>query len=174
MTAPRRLEHSDRGALQAFLDRVPEGDRTFFKEELGPETVGAWLADDRGRRAVVADAGGEVRAYVSVNPGTGWSSHVGELRLVVDPVARRQGLGRLMARWALIEAVGMGLAKVMVELVADQEPAIAMFRGLGFEGEALLVDHVRDRHGELHDLIVLAHHVDENAGSLAVTGLSEV
>jgi ribosomal protein S18 acetylase RimI-like enzyme len=111
---------------------------------------------------------------VAVIPGIGWSSHVGELRLVVDPAARRQRLGRQMARWGLSEAVRMGLTKVFVELVADQGPAVAMFQDLGFVGEALLADHVRDRRGESRDLIVLAHHVTENATSLAATGLDDI
>ena len=42
----------------------------------------------------------------------------------------------------------MGLKKLVVEVIADQAPLIAMFRGLGFEPEALLTDHVRDRSGQ--------------------------
>ena len=49
----------------------------------------------------------------------------------------------------------------MVELPVEQEPAIAMFSGLGFTGEALLRDHIRDRNGQLGDLVMLAHLVDE-------------
>jgi hypothetical protein len=49
---------------------------------------------------------------------------------------------------------------------------VNMFRSLGFDPEALLVDHVRDRSGELRDLMVLAHSVDDAAGSLQTTGLA--
>ncbi|HEV1998246.1 MAG TPA: GNAT family N-acetyltransferase [Candidatus Dormibacteraeota bacterium] len=171
---PRRLEASDEDRVQRFLARVPEGDRTFFKEDLAEISVAGWLRDPRAHRALVTDDGGEVRAYAAVIAGVEWSSHVGELRLVVDPGSRGQGMGRLMARWGLVEAVQMGLSKLVVELIADQAPAIAMFNDLGFEGEALLKDHVRDRSGELRDLILLAHHVDGNAASLATTGLEEV
>src|SRR3712207_7278458 len=37
--------------------------------------------------------------------------------------------------------------------------ALELFSDLGFTGEALLVDHIRDRSGQLRDLMVLAHHV---------------
>jgi hypothetical protein len=57
--------------------------------------------------------------------------------------------------------------------VADQEPAIAMFRSLGFDPEALLKDHVRSRDGELHDLMILAHSVEESYAALAATGIAE-
>ena len=171
---PRALQAADEGRIQGFLGRIPEGDRTFFKENLDETTVAAWLTEGRAHRAILTDDDGEVRAYAAVIPGVGWSSHVGEFRLVVDPGSRRAGLGRLMARWGLVEAVRMGLSKLQVELIADQEPAIAMFHDLGFEGEALLKDHVRDRGGELRDLILLAHDVGDNAGSLAATGLDQV
>ena len=74
------------------------------------------------------------------------------MRLVVDPEARGQGLGRALARWALLQALDGGLKKLTVEVVAEQEGAVAMFGGLGFQAEGLLRDHVRDRDGELRDL----------------------
>ena len=49
----------------------------------------------------------------------------------------------------------------------------AMFTALGFTGEALLRDHIRDRDGRLRDLIVLAHYVDETWAAMATVGLQE-
>ena len=106
-------------------------------------------------------------------PGIGWSSHVGELRLVVDPEARRSGLGRALARQVLLAALQLKLEKVYVEVVADQAAAIGMFSALGFEGEALLKDHVRDRSGDLRDLVMLAHAVEDNQALFTATGIDE-
>ena len=55
-----------------------------------------------------------------------------------------------------LEAIELDLRKMVVEVVADQEATIAMFRSLGFDPEALLTDHVRDQSGTLRDLMVLA------------------
>jgi ribosomal protein S18 acetylase RimI-like enzyme len=155
-----------------FLGRVPPGDRTFFKEDiLDEDTVQSWLTDKRARRAVAVEDNGEIAAYAAVLPGLGWSSHVGELGLVVDRGHRRRGIGRRLARWALIQAIHMGLAKLVAEVVAEQEAAVVMFQELGFQAEALLRDHIRDRDGNLRDLLVLSHRVDENWSLLASMGV---
>ena len=61
-----------------------------------------------------------------------------------------------------MQALELGLSKIIVEVVADQQPAINMFTALGFDPEALLSSHIRDRNGDFHDLIILVHGVDEN------------
>jgi len=78
--------------------------------------------------------------------------------VVIVALSRRS---RLFRSWTLV-----------VEVVADQSPAVALFQGLGFEPEALLRDHVRDRSGDLRDLMVLAHHVMERWADLATIGIA--
>jgi ribosomal protein S18 acetylase RimI-like enzyme len=169
----RPISRGDGKALRAFFERIPEGDRTFFKEDvLDPGIVDAWTQDTRGKRSVAVD-GGEIVGCIAVIPEIGWSSHVGDIRLVVDPNRRRHGLGKKLARMALLDAIRLGLKKIVVEVVADQTPAIHMFQSLGFNGEALLRDYVRDRTGELRDLILLAHSVDDRSSSMATLGIDE-
>jgi ribosomal protein S18 acetylase RimI-like enzyme len=78
-----------------------------------------------------------------------------------------------MARHALREAVGMGLTKLVVEVVAEQEGAVRMFDDLGFRGEALLSSYIRDRSGQLRDLLVLAHDVSEEWSAIASLGIPD-
>ena len=87
---------------------------------------------------MAVDGDGEVAGFVAVLPLPGWSDHVGEIRLVVLPRRRGEGLGRALARRALVEAVGVGPRKLVVEVVAEQGAALALFTALGFNGEALL------------------------------------
>lgn len=162
---------SDVDAVWEFFARLPDRDRTFVKEPVtGPQAVRAWLDDERGLRSVARD-GDRVVGYVAVIPGVGWSRHVGELRLVVDPADRRRGLGQRLARHALAEAVHAGLSKLVVEVVADDEPTIALFTRLGFRAEALLADHVEDPDGGRHDLVVLANRTDDDWQVLTTVGL---
>jgi len=135
-------------------------------------TVQAWVAEARPLRSI-ARRDGAVVGYVAVIPGVGWSRHVGELRLVVDPAIRRQGIGQQLARHALRVALDAGLTKVVVDVVAEQESTIALFTQLGFRAEALLEDHVQDPDGNYGDLIVLANRTDADWDLLATVGLDE-
>jgi L-amino acid N-acyltransferase YncA len=168
----RRLEAQDQAALEHFLAQIPDGDRTFFKEDVSdPEVVAAWSRRGATRSLAVED--GAVLGYLAVIPLQGWSSHVGEVRVIVDPDHRGHGIGRALAQYAVFEALSLGLRKMVVEVVAVEEPTIAMFRSLGFEPEALLTDHVRDQAGGLRDLMVLAHSVDGSFAALAAVGLGD-
>ena len=93
--------------------------------------------------------------------------------MIVDPGRRRQGVGRALGRRAVLSALELGLEKLVVEVIADQEPTIAMFRSLGFDPEALLEDQVRDQAGELHDLMILGLSVEESWASLQSTGIAD-
>ena len=75
---------------------------------------------------------------------------------------------------ALVEGVSLGLSKLVVEVVAAQEATVAMFASLGFEAEALLEAHVRDNTGELNDLFVMAHFVDDTWSAMETTGIADL
>lgn len=169
----REQRPDDLEALLTFFASIPADELTFLKEEsLDGATVGSWLRDTRIRRSVacIDDA---VVGVVSVVPLIGWSDHVGEIRLVVSPNRRRSGIGRALARWALVAAIESGLQKLMVEVVAEQEGAVAMFQSLGFQAEALLRDHIRARDGQTRDLILLAHPVVEQWEAMAAIGIED-
>ena len=126
----RQLEPGDREALERFLRRVPESDRTFFKEDVeDPAVIDAWVRPETAR--VLAVDEGEVLGYSALVQLHGWSSHVGEVRVIVDPDRRGRGVGRMLARRAVLEAVALDLTKVVVEVISDQEATILMFRVAG-------------------------------------------
>jgi L-amino acid N-acyltransferase YncA len=170
----RQPTGADLDALLEFFARVPEAERTFFKEEiLDRATVDGWLRSERGRRGLAIEDDGRVGGYAAVVGLPGWSDHVGEVRLVVDPECRGRGLGRALARWALRQALECGLRKLYVEVVAEQEGAVAMFTALGFQAEGLLRDHVRDHGGELRDLVLLAHPVEDQWAGMTAAGIDD-
>lgn len=165
------LTAADTDDVWSFFQRIPEGDRTFVKEPVTDQAIVSAWADDRRALRYLARADARIVGYVAMIPGVGWSRHVGELRLVVDPAVRRQGLGQRLASHALRAALDAGLTKVVVEVVAEQDSTIALFTRLGFRAEALLEDHVQDPEGRYGDLIVLANRTDNNWNLLTTVGL---
>lgn len=170
MSELRKITQDDTEKVLAFLDALPEGDQTFWKEHTNPGSVERWIHDERIHRWILVEDG-DLQAMLAIVPGVGWSSHVGELRLVVGPAYRRRGLGRRLARYGLTEAVRLGLLKIIVEVVADKEGDIEMFTSIGFRPEALLQRHIRDRKGELRDLVLLSHDVEEVSASMDMLGV---
>jgi L-amino acid N-acyltransferase YncA len=168
----RALTNDDVDALTAFFASVPEGDRTFFKEDVDDrEVIAKWTAPGDARS--IAVEGDVVLGSVAVARLRGWSSHVGEVRVIVDPAHRGRGIGRALARAAILDALELKVRKLVVEVVAEEDSTIAMFRSLGFDPEALLTDHVRDHAGQLRDLLILAHAVDDSIRTMVTTGLAD-
>jgi RimJ/RimL family protein N-acetyltransferase len=152
----RRIRAEDRAALQAFADRIPARDRTFFDPVLLHQvSVAGWTMAVPARRSVAVDEA-EIVGLVTVVPGAGWNRHVGELRPVVQPDHRGRGIGQELVRMGLELARELALEKVTVEVMASNRGAIAMFEALGFVTEACLRGQVRDGEQQLQDLLILS------------------
>ena len=158
----------DAPALLEFYRSLPPGDLLYLREDVTkPESMTRWvetieseqgwhlLAGYEGR--IIADGELDHQFY-------GWSRHVGELRIVVDPAFRGSGLSMVIAQEVLAQATDEGLHKVMVQMMVGQHPALHLFEKLGFCHEAILKEHVQDQHGQLRDLIIMAYFIQDFLG----------
>jgi ribosomal protein S18 acetylase RimI-like enzyme len=171
----RPIAPSDAAAFSHFAALVSAGEGRFLKNDLedGQEAFARLLDDRKAYRQVAVDQGARILGLSGAFPGTGWSAHVAELRVLVSEEARRQGIGRALARAALVKALQAGCSHVYVEVVAEQEALASMFQDIGFEPEALLSDFVCDSTGSFHDLMLLTHRADDQGGRTLVLGLNE-
>ena len=170
ITSLGRADKPSRDDIIAFFAGLPAGEHVFFKENVADRrVVEEWLDEPRGCW-LVARLDGALAGVAAVVPGWGWSAHVGEIRMIVGPAHRSHGIGAELARRALRGAVELGLEKVTVETLAEQQGVVDLFRGLGFVPEALLADQVRDARGGVHDLIVLANPVQRAWAQLDAIG----
>src|SRR5436305_8855929 len=143
----REMEEGDEPAVERFVSRIPERDRTFFKEDVrDPGVIKTWTRP--GAAYSLAVEGDEVIGTASVVPLHGWSSHVGEVRVIVDPAHRGNGVGRALARQAVVDALGLGLTKMVGEVTAGEDATGGGYRALGLGAEARRVDHGRDKAGD--------------------------
>jgi L-amino acid N-acyltransferase YncA len=166
----RPMQRADREALRTLTRDLPDHDLLFLPDDITElAEVDAWIAQIEGgtRFTVLAFSDDELVGYSTVaGRGPSWMRHVVDMHVVVAVTARRRGLGRFLTHEAFLLAKGLGAKKMVAQMTADQQDAIGMFRRLGFEREASLHHEVMDRDGELHDLLVLRHDVDEFAAML--------
>ena len=58
-------------AARAFFERIPEGDRTFFKEDvLDADAITSWAGDQSNQRLVAVEDDGTVVGYVAIIPAS--------------------------------------------------------------------------------------------------------
>jgi len=85
----------------------------------------------------------------------GWTSHVGKVRLLIDKDYRGKGLGTLMIGELIDFGKKAGLELLVAEIMGTQTAALAAFKRLGFEKEAVFYNHVKDQAGEERNLVVM-------------------
>ena len=102
---------------------------------------------------------GIVGRLTILRDGNPVSHHVAELGLMVAAGRRRRGIGTALVDEALKWARRSGITKVELMVFPHNEPAIALYRKLGFEEEGR-----RRRHyvidGRPVDAILMALHLD--------------
>jgi L-amino acid N-acyltransferase YncA len=173
----RYMRPRDGEALLAFARSLPAHDLIFLRRDITqPAAIEHWTRglEDGTIHTVLAEADGAVQGYAAiVSEELSWSPHVAELRVLVGEAMRGKGLGRLLTQEAFAIALGLGIEKMIAQMTLDQRGAIAVFEGMGFRPEALLRDHVRDREGNKHDLLVLSRDVVKFLAQMNAYGLSE-
>ena len=82
--------------------------------------------------------------------------HAAKLEVMVDPAHRRRGIGR-----ALLQACGdwaestASIEKLSLNVFADNEAALGMYRALGFQEEGRRVREYKDPDGRYRDDVLM-------------------
>ncbi len=173
----RRLRAEDMDAMLRFARALPEHDLLFLSRDLKHrKVVEAWLEaiEDGFIDSFLAEDGDAVVGTCAlVRDPLGWSTHVGEVRLLVSPQLRGQGVGRRLLAEMFTAAEQRDLKKLIAQLTPDQRGAIQLFEEHGFRGEAMLKDHVIDRQGQVHDLAIFSLDLAQAAGRAKAFGVGE-
>ena len=173
----RHMTAADESAVLAFARKLPVHDLLFLPRNISePKVLSAWVKEiDRGTivSLLAVKNGAVVGCGTIVRDALSWSPHVGEIRMVISADVRGHGVGRALSNETFALALVIGLEKLVVQMTVDQTGAIAIFEGLGFKGEALLRDHVRDLDGTTHDIVVLGHNVAQFRAQMEAYGLPE-
>jgi len=148
-----------------FFAGLPADDRKYLRRDVTRRDV--------IERRIEIMKGGRVRRLVALSDkeivadgsldleGHGWGDDVAEIRLIVARPFQRLGLGRQLARELFLLAAQNRVERIMVRMLAPQESALCIFRKLGFHDEFLIPQHVRDREGNLQDMIVMRCNLED-------------
>jgi L-amino acid N-acyltransferase YncA len=173
----RLLNRLDRKRFLAFTTSLSDHDLLFLRTDItNPDVIDGWLdnVDLERTITIIAERDDKIWGYGSLHMSNApWSRHVGELRVLISGAMRGKGLGRALTESVFAQALDRGIEKMVAQMTVDQKGAIATFEELGFRAEAMLVDHVRDRQGKKHDLLVYSHDVAGFSAQLDAYGVGE-
>jgi ribosomal protein S18 acetylase RimI-like enzyme len=134
----RQIREDDAPAFREALDAVCRERKYLARFEAPPfDQVQAFVSGNvkAGYPQLVAEDGGRIAGWCDVIPGDAGATHVGRLGMGVLKEYRRQGLGRRLIEATIEKAILSGLEKIELAVHASNEPAIALYRSLGFEEE---------------------------------------
>jgi L-amino acid N-acyltransferase YncA len=156
----RRIREEDAPAFREVLDSVCR-ERKYLAQFEAPslERAQAFVSANvkNGNPQFVAEVEGKLVGWCDVLRGDASSvaPHVGRLGMGLLKEYRGQKIGRRLIEATIEAARSIGLEKIELSVHATNEPAIALYRSLGFEEEGrkkrgCLVDGLYD------DIILMA------------------
>jgi ribosomal protein S18 acetylase RimI-like enzyme len=132
-------EHAQ--SYRACLDVVAREKRYLAQVEALPlERIEGFVKDSAASDAVqfMAVDAGRVVGWADVFPA--WAhavAHVGSLGMGVLPEYRGQGIGRRLLEACIAKAWARGITRIELEVRADNERAIGLYKSVGFTQEAV-------------------------------------
>lgn len=156
----RPLREGDEDLLFRMFSRLSEDDKWFLDHNVADfGLIENWVKNMDPDRAhsILAVLGGQIIAHATLlRKYYGAKSHIGNIRISVDPSFR----GKHLATWMLLDlinlAMAMGLETILMQLVEDRDAAlIRSVKKLEFFEKAVLKDYAKDREGNPHNLVIM-------------------
>ncbi len=81
-----------------------------------------------------------------------WTQHTAQLMIATHPDYRRYGVATVLTEEVIPFAEKYGVEKLYARILPQQRAAISMAKRAGFQREASLKDHVKDKYDRYHTL----------------------
>ena len=159
----REANDRDRDAIwEIFRATVAPGDSFVYDPKTPRDEAEAyWFA--KGTRTYVAEREGRIVGSYILRPNRpGLGNHVSNAGFMVDPAARRLGVGHAMGEHALEEARRLGYRAMQFNFViSTNETAVRLWQRLGFRIVGTLPGAFRHSQKGLVDAYVMFRWLDE-------------
>lgn len=161
-----REPHPERDleALVQFYGQLPPEVKQMLRYDVDDRAmVAARLKqiDGQNHWRLIAEHQGRIVAEAAVDRDPyGWTRHVAEVRMVVDPSIEYKGVRQLFVEHIIAVARQAGIERLTAEVLADHEKAIDILKGLGFCVELTRTNYAKGLDGRLHDVVVLSNDLE--------------
>jgi len=160
----RPIQEGDEDLLFQMFKRLSEDDRWFLNNDVSDvRLIKGWVKnlDLNKITSIVAVLEGQIISYATlIKKYYGAKSHIGKIRISVDPSFRERHLGTWMLLDLINLAMAIGLGTLVMRLVDGRDSSlIKSVEKLDFLREAVLTNYVRDRAGNPHNLVIMIKHL---------------
>ena len=157
----RPLEAANETELTEFFRRMPVDERQLFKDDVRQSSViQGWIRNLNYEnilplmvfkdKRIVADA-------TLHRNRRGWSRHVAEFRISIEPEFRGKGLARMLIEEFLDIGAALHVAILEGYVLDVQHEARDLVEAMGFVQVAVLPQHAIDLAGVVHDVLVYTY-----------------
>ena len=154
----RPMEAADEKALTAFFRRIPVDERQLFKDDVRSSSViRGWIRklDYSNVLPLLLFQGDRVVADATLHRDKrGWSRHVAEIRVSLDPEFRGRGLARRLLQEFIDIGPSLDVAILNAFVLDVQQEARDLVESAGFVPQATLAQQAIDLAGRVHDVLV--------------------
>ena len=155
---PELVAIRDQIAAEGELLAAVPGERSVLEESLALANLVAG-----GGLALTVEVEGRVAGQLMVERRRGpYEQHRGDLSIAIRAGCRGEGLGRELMRTAIDWARAVHLAKLTLGVFPGNQPALALYRAMGFVEEGRLRGHLRLAGGD-RDLVLMGLQLDTPA-----------
>jgi len=156
----RPLKDGDENTLFEMFRRLSADDLWFLHHDVSdPGLIADWINNLDPNRVISIVAlleGRIVGNAVLMMKRYGAKSHIGKVRISVDPGFRDRRLGTWMLLDLVNLSMAMGLQMLVMRLVQDRDASLINgVRKLGFIEEAVLKDYLMGGEGQAHNLVIM-------------------
>lgn len=156
----RPLKDGDENVLFEMFRRLSTDDLWFLNHDVSdPGLIADWIDNLDTNRVISIVAlleGRIVGNAVLMMKRHGAKSHIGKVRISVDPGFRDRRLGTWMLLDLVNLSMAMGLQMLVMRLVQDRDASLINgVRKLGFIEEAVLKNYLMGGEGQAHNLVIM-------------------
>jgi GNAT superfamily N-acetyltransferase len=162
----RRPVEGDLDRVLAFFAQLPAAVKNHLRYDAGRDReVGL-------RRLQQVDAQNHWRLVAELEDGSfvadgtldremyGWTRHIADMRIVVDPRFDDKGLREALSEELLRRAQQAGVERLQTEVLQEHTSYISFLEHIGFTREVVRKAYAKGVDGKLHDVIIMSNDLE--------------